>query len=112
MLAATDDEPREAGARSAPLRDAPAAGHAQVAPEHLAALEREEQVLAEGLDALEPPSVEALGDALAGRARVGRLDLDVLSDEDLQALGGAVEGITFGHRYVLTVGDGRVGENR
>ena len=28
------------------------------------------------------------------------------------ALGGAVEGITFGHRYVLTVGDGRVGENR
>ena len=53
----------------------PAAAHAQVAAQDDAALEAQEQVLADRLDTQQAPPVEALGNALRGRARVRRLDL-------------------------------------
>ena len=45
------------------------------------ALEAQEEVLADGLDAEEPPPVEALRDAGHPRARMRRLDLEPLADE-------------------------------
>ena len=53
LLAAAQDEPRPADARRAARLDAPAAGHAQVAPHDDAALEAQQEVLADRLDALE-----------------------------------------------------------
>ena len=87
-----------AGALAVALEDLPAALHAQVAAEHEAVLEAQEQVLADGLDLQQAPTVEALRDPRHTGARVRRLDRELLPDEDLEAPGRAVEGVTFGHR--------------
>ena len=68
-----------------------------------AALEGEQQVLADRLDGEQAPAVEPLGDPSDLGARVRRLDLDPLADERLQAAGGPVKCVAFGHR-VSTIG--------
>jgi deazaflavin-dependent oxidoreductase (nitroreductase family) len=63
----------------------------------VAALEREEQVLADGFDREEPAAVQALCDPTHLRSRVRRLDLERLADEDLQPARGEMERVTLGH---------------
>ena len=85
----------------APL-DAPAAGHAQVAAQDEPVLEAEQEVLPDRLHAVEPLSVETLGQPSPGGPWVGRLHLHPLADEHPQAHGGAVQGVALGHgRRVL-----------
>ena len=86
-------------ARAAPrgLHD-PAAAHPQVRAEDDAALEAQDEVLADRLDRLEPPPVEPLGDPLGLRPRVRRLDLEPLADEQLEPRRGAVERVALRHR--------------
>jgi hypothetical protein len=72
-----------------------------MAPEDEAALEVEEEVLADGLDALEPASVESIGETLHRGARVRRLDFDPLAHERLKLARGAVDGVAFGHERRL-----------
>src|SRR5437764_15062233 len=66
-----------------------------MAAEDGAALEAEQDVLADRLDALKPPSVQLRRKLLHRRARVGRLDLQLLSDQHLQPAGGAVDSVPF-----------------
>jgi hypothetical protein len=54
-----------------------------VAAKNDSLLEAEEQVLAGRLDPEEPAAVEPLGEALDRRARMGRLDLDLLAYQHL-----------------------------
>jgi hypothetical protein len=68
-----------------------------VAADDQTALEMEEQVLADGFDSLEPAAIEAGRKLLHGSARMGRLDLELLSDKNLQAARGVVKGVPFGH---------------
>ncbi len=68
-----------------------------------AAREREVEVLPLRLDALEDPPVEPLGETLHRRARMRRLDLDLLSDKNLQPRGGAMERIAFRHARKPTI---------
>jgi len=74
-----------------------------MAPEDEAALEAEEEVLPDRLDPVEPPAVEALGQALHRGAGMRRLDFDALADERLQPLGRAVERISFRHAGKPTI---------
>ena len=62
------------------------------------ALEGEQQVLADRLDGEQAPAVEPLGDLPDLGAWVRSLDLDPFADERLQAAGGPVKCIAFGHR--------------
>lgn len=62
-----------------------------------AALEAKQQVLPDRVDRLEPPAVEALGEALQRGTRMRRLDLHALADEDLEPACRPVEGIALGH---------------
>lgn len=68
-----------------------------MAAEDKAALEVEQQVLADRLDPLEPAAVEPLRESLHLGLRVWGLDLDSLSDEYLQTARGAVDRIALGH---------------
>ena len=77
--------------------DAPASLHPQVAADDEAALEVEQQVLTDRLDALQSAAVEARRELLHRGARMRGLDLELLSDQDLQATCGAVKGVPFGH---------------
>ena len=52
---------------------------------------------------LEPAAVESLGESLHRGARVWRLDLDALADENLQPPGRAVECIAFRHPAKPTI---------
>jgi hypothetical protein len=61
------------------------------------ALEAEQEVLANGLDAFQAPAVELLGDTGRPRPWIRAFDLDRLADEHLEASSGAMEGITLGH---------------
>jgi hypothetical protein len=94
---AAQDEPRAAEDRRPPRAHEPTAPHAQVTAEHDAALEAEEQVLADGLDGFEQEAVDAVGHARDGAARMRRLGLEALSDERLQSARGAVDGIALRH---------------
>ncbi len=62
------------------------------------ALEREQQVLPDRLDAEERSPVEPLGHTCRRGARVRRLDLDPLADERLQPPRGAVKRVPLRHR--------------
>ena len=62
-----------------------------------AAVEAEEEVLADRLDALEHAPVDLPRDAGHLRARMRRLDLEPLADEHLEPLRGAHERVAFGH---------------
>ena len=79
VLLPAQHEPGSAGAARAARLDAPAAGHPQVAPQHEAALEMEQQILAHCLDRLEQPPVEPLCELLARSSRMRRLDRHALS---------------------------------
>ena len=68
--AAAQDEPRAPEHRVTGRAHAPAARHAQVAAHRHAALEAQDQVLADCLDGLEPAPVHLLGDARRAAARV------------------------------------------
>jgi hypothetical protein len=68
-----------------------------VRAQHDAALEPQDQVLADRLDRLEATAVELPRDVLGLRARMRRLDLDALSDENLEATRRAVERVPFRH---------------
>ena len=83
--------------RRAATEDAPASLHAQVAADDEAALEAEQQVLPDRLDALESAAVEARGKLLYGGARMGSLDFDLLPHQYLQAARGTVKSVPFGH---------------
>ena len=62
-----------------------------------AALEAQQEVLANRFDGLEPQPVHAVGDARDGRPRVRRLGLDALPDQRLETAGRAVQRIALGH---------------
>jgi len=82
-LIAAEDEPRQSCARLAARLDLPAAGHAQVAADDDAALEPEQQILADRVHRLEHAAVHAGGDAGRLCARVRGLDLEPLPNERL-----------------------------
>ena len=74
-----------------------------MAPQDEAAVEAEQEVLALRLHPLEPPAVEPLGEPFHRGARMRRLDLDALADENLQPTGRAVERIAFRHARKPTI---------
>ena len=94
---APEDDPRAAEELGVAREDAPAAVHPKVAAQDDASLEAEQEVLADRLDGVEPPPVQLFGQVLQRCARVRRLDLDALADEDLQPARRAVEGVAFRH---------------
>src|SRR5438128_7617578 len=73
---AAEDEPGPPAPRRAARHERPAAVHPQVAAEDIAALEGEQQVLADGLDRQQAAPVETLRDPAHLRTRVRRLHLD------------------------------------
>ena len=75
----------------------PAAAHPQVAAQDEPALELEQQVLPDRLDALEPAAVEPGREPQRLGARVRRLDLEPLTDERLQPRRRSVEAVSLGH---------------
>ena len=97
VFVAAQDEPRLAEDRRVAAEDPPASLHAQVAAQHEPALEAKQEVLADRLDVLQAATVETRRELLHRGARVRRLDLELLSHEDLQAPGSAVKGVPFGH---------------
>src|SRR5919202_619588 len=97
MLLPAQDEPRRPEHRHVAAEHAPASVHAQVAPQDEPTLETQQQVLADGLDALEPTSLETRAELLHSRAGMRRLDLKLLPDEHLQAARGAVDRVPFRH---------------
>ena len=68
-----------------------------MAAEHDAALEAEKQMLADGVDALEHPSVEHARDAGRLASRVRALGLDPVADEGADARRGPVDRVSLGH---------------
>ena len=97
MRLAAQDEPRTTGAGRSDRPDAPAPVHAQVAPHRDAALEAEEQVLPDRLDALEPAPVDRLRDAGDEPARMRGRRRQAEPDERVEPRCGAMEGVAFGH---------------
>jgi hypothetical protein len=96
-LSSAQDEPWPPARRPAPRPHLPATSHAQMAAEDEAALEVEQQVLADRLDSLEPAAVQPFRESLDLGLRVRGLHLDTLADEDLQSTRGAVDRIALGH---------------
>ena len=96
-IASSQDEPRATYALLPARLDAPASPHAQVAPHDDPALEAQEKVLPDRLDADQDASVDALRDSAHRCPRVRSLDLDALAHERLQPVGGAAQGVAFGH---------------
>ena len=68
-----------------------------MAAQHEPALEMEQEVLADGLDRLEQPAVEAFCELLPGGSRMGRLDLHALPGEHLKPAGRPVERVSLWH---------------
>ena len=68
-----------------------------MAPDDDPAFEPEQEMLADRLDRLEHPPVDALCDTGHLGARVGRLDLEPLPDERLQTARSTVKGVALGH---------------
>ena len=101
VLVTAQNEPRPAEDRRVAAQHEPTSLHAQVAAQDEPALEAEEEVLADCLDVLEPKAVEARRELLHGRARMRRLDLELLSNEHLQATSGAMKGVPFGHAQAV-----------
>jgi hypothetical protein len=97
-LGAAKNQPRRAlpgTVANAPY--APTPTHAEVAADDDAAVEVQEQVLANGLDALEHPPVDGSGDSGHTAARIRALGTQALACKNLQAFGDAVERVTLGH---------------
>lgn len=68
-----------------------------MAAQDKAALEGEEEVLADRLDMLEAATVDSLGDSQRRRTRMGRLGGDDLALENAELLGRAVERVSLRH---------------
>ena len=94
---APQDEPRTTAASCPTWNDPPAPGHAQVASEHAASFEAEQEVLPHRLDGLEPAAVEALRHSLDRRSRMGRLYLEPLTYQHGELPGRAMEAVSFWH---------------
>ena len=94
---AAQNEPGAAVDRRPARPHEPASTHLQVAAQDNAALEPQQQILADSLDALELEAVQSLRDPGDGRPRMRRLGLDALPDQRLQPLGGSAERIALGH---------------
>jgi hypothetical protein len=77
--------------------DPPAPGHAQMAPHNDAAFEREQEMLADSLDRLEYPPVDAFRDTGDPAAGVRRLDFEPLPDERLQTTRSTMKRVALGH---------------
>ncbi len=75
----------------------PPAVHPQVAAEHDASLEAQQQMLSHRLDALEHAPVHRLRDPGGRTTGMRALRGDPVSDDRLQARRGAVEGVALGH---------------
>ena len=103
VFAAPQHEPRLAGACRSARLDAPAAVHPQMAAEDEPALEPQEEVLPHRLDLLQPPPVEPLRQPLDRRARMRRLDLHPLADENLEPPSRPMQRIAFRHRGKPTI---------
>ena len=91
IVSAAQHEPRTTGAGRADRPDAPAPVHPQVAPDRDAALEAEEQVLPDCLDALEPATVDRLRDARDEPAGMRGRRRQAEPDERLESRCGAME---------------------
>ncbi len=100
-LAAAEDEPRPAERLVVHGTDDPAARHAEVAAKDEAALEGEEQVLADRLHALEPQPVDRGRDAGEKTAWMRRFRLDDVADERLEPGRRSVKRIPLGHGPTL-----------
>ena len=72
-------------------------------PQEEAAVEVEQEVLADCFHPLEPTAVEPRGKPFHRSARMRRLDLDALADQNLQPTGRAVERISFRHARKPTI---------
>jgi hypothetical protein len=68
-----------------------------VAAQDEAALEAQEQVLADGLDRFEAPPAQLLGQVLDRGLRMRRFHLQLLADERLQTAGRPMNCVSFGH---------------
>ena len=99
-LGTAQDEPGLAQDRPADRLDPPATMHTQVAAENGSVLEGEEQVLPHSLDPFEAPPVDSLGDAEQRGARVRRVRAQNVPFQHTETLGGAVDGVSFGHGAV------------
>ena len=84
--------------RSPSRTDAPAPAHPQMAPEHDAALEPQEQVLADRLHLLEHTSIDDESHARRLTARMRALGLDALADERLETRGCAMQRVALRHQ--------------
>src|SRR5262249_26773128 len=95
---AAQDEPRPTGPRLAARTHRPASAHAQMRAEDDAAVEAQDEVLADRLDSLEPAAVEDGRVDRGLRARMRGLDLELLTHEHLKPACGAMERVAFGQR--------------
>jgi hypothetical protein len=68
-----------------------------MAPHDGAVLEREQEVLADRLDALEAVAVDSLGDPEKRRARMRRVGPYHVSLQHAEALRGAMDCVSLGH---------------
>jgi hypothetical protein len=96
-LSSAEDEPRPPGASRAARLDTPPPAHPEVAAEDEAALEAQEEVLADCLDTFQPSPVELRRELFRRCTRVGRLDLEPLADERPQAPCGPMQRVALGH---------------
>jgi hypothetical protein len=96
-LVATKHEPRSSHPLLASRLDPPAPGHPQMTPHDDPSFEPEQEMLADGLDRLQHPPVDAFRHAGRPAARIRRLDLQPLSDERLQTARGTVKRVALGH---------------
>ena len=95
---AAEHEPG-APAQLAPARpDAPTSAHSQMAPEHDAALEPQEQMLADRLHPLEHAAVDDATYPRRGTLRMRAFRLDPLADERLQPRGRAMQRVSLRHQ--------------
>jgi hypothetical protein len=96
-LGAPQHEPGAAASRPPARTHPPAAGHPQMVPQHVTALEAEDEILPDRLDRDQTAAVEAAGVDRGLGLRVRRLDLDALAHERLQPPSGSVQGVPLGH---------------
>jgi hypothetical protein len=68
-----------------------------MAPQDEPVLEAQEQVLADSLDREQLATVEPVGNSGQPGARMRRLHVELLADENLEVARGAVKGVAFGH---------------
>jgi len=97
VLGAAQHEPRQAAPLDSAALHTPASVHSQVAAKHEPAVEVEQEVLADRLDRFERPAVQALCEPFRRGPRMRRLDLDLLSRQNLQPPCRTVQRIAFGH---------------